>query len=194
MHISELWDTGISMSHETKQNDEENAAQLDQQSKTLIVKTLTAQLTLEYFMSMGMVTIIATVLWSAESSSLFIRFIQGSLLVLVVGLVAIAIWGVILTFKNAKKYCKEGKFEEKLAELNQSKPYTFYKTGEHLVHVVCSGIVLLGVFVTELEMTTAQRIILFASSLITCLMTMAAMYVAVGKANRYKAEQANKSK
>lgn len=182
------------MSHETEQNYEENEAKLNQQTKTLIVKTLTAQFMLEYFMSMGMVTTIATVLWSAESVSFFMKLIRSSLLVLIVGMVGIAIWGLILTFKNAKKYCKEGMYEEKLAELNQSTRYTFYNTGEHLVYLACSGFILFGVFISEFDLTTAQRIILFTSSIFTCLMTFAAMSVAVGKANRYKAEQASKSK
>lgn len=183
------------MSHDPKQNTEKTK-QFNQQRNKLIFKTATAQHTLEYVVTTGMLMMFLLVLWmDADMDADVNVFIKGFLWLLIFGATVIGIWGAKCAIKNAVSYCKEGegRVAERLAFLKKPEPYTFYKTGDHLLHLVVSGIIFLATSFTETSMPIAQTI-LSVLSLTIFVLTITVMCQAVGKANRYKAEQANKTK
>lgn len=179
------------MSHDPKQNTEKTK-QFNQQRNKLIFKTATAQHTLEYVATTGMLMMFLLVLWMDADVNVFI---QGFLLLLIFGATVIGIWGAKRTIKNAISDCKkgEGRIAERLAFLKKPEPYTFYKTGDHLLHLGASGLTFLAAAASE-KLTLIAQAILMVLSLTIFVLTITVMSQAIGKANRYKAEQANKTK
>lgn len=157
----------------------------------LLYSLLTAQNSLETFMLFGLGLLMSTAIVTDESSLLPFKI----LVLLVMGaLSCFVFYSVNMQRKEAMVSCAEGTADEVLAKLKTAKPYSFFKVGEHLFHLGISVLCLPIFTFSNQEIALVPKTFIFVAALIMLTSTIFAMYRAIQSSNRYKAEQANKSK
>lgn len=176
------------MSHETEQNTAQ-AENMEKLRKKLIFEIATAQFTLEYIMTLSLMIVGAIMVWGTGVLQLPFQYIVW---MAISGFGLIAIGGVVRAFKNISKNGEEGQFEAKMAELKQPNPYKFHQFSDHLFYLICSAIAVIAFFFPEFEIAAPQKTAMLIFALITFVLSITVICQAVGKSNRYKAQEAQK--
>lgn len=159
------------------------------QYRHLLFSLLTSRPDLECCMVFGVAIMFLTL--ALGEQDIIIQVILGLVTALFGSFV---IWDVMRSRKVALEACVDGTIDELMAKINTAQPYTFFKVGDHLMHIIITGYCLVSFLTNNMDQSLVKQFIIVIVAMLTLLLTVFAMYRSVQSANRFKAANPNKAK